>query len=217
VRGAATRAALAWILPALAVAWGDTVILQLQVLEGEGAVFAASSRALKPVIVRVTDETGAPVEGAVVSFRLPEEGVTGLFQNGLKTDMALSGPDGRAAAPNIAWGPLAGPARLRVTAAVNEARAGVLIAVYVSADNVAVAGASASPASSILSTPFGRAPAPQLKRKGRWRWAAAAAAGVGAGVIFALVKGAGSSGSANPVSGPSVSIGQPTISIGSRP
>jgi hypothetical protein len=105
-------------------------------------VFAASSRALRPVTVRVTDEVGAPVAGVAVSFRLPEEGVTGIFQNALPTDLVLSGPDRRAVSPNITWGPLAGPARIRVTAALDEARAGLMVSAYVSADNVVAAGAS---------------------------------------------------------------------------
>ena len=196
--------------------WGETVILQLQVLEGEGGVFAASSRALKPVTVRVTDETGAPVTGAAVSFRLPEEGVTGIFQNGLRTDMTLSGPDGRAVAPNITWGPLAGQARLRVTAAFEEARAGVLVPVYVSAENVVVAGAAASTA---MIQPqqqrFDPSPAPQLKKKRRWvKWVVIAAVADVAVSIILVKRAARVPG---PSAGPGVSVGQPTISIGRYP
>ena len=206
---------LAWTLPAARVAWADTVILQLQILEGENAVFAASSRALKPVTVRLTNEIGAPVPGVAVSFRLPEEGVTGTFQNGLRTDMVLSGPDGKAVSPNIIWGPLAGPARLRVTAALEEARAGALVPVYVSGDNVIVAGAAISP----QQTPrFDSAPAPTLKQKRRWsRWIVAAAAGAGAGLVMTLVKTPGAGSSTTTVSGPTVSIGQPTITVGRLP
>jgi hypothetical protein len=206
-------AALAMWMLAPATASGETVILQLQVLEGEGGVFAASSRALRPVTVRVTNETGAPVAGVAVSFRLPEEGVTGIFQNGLRTDMTLSGPDGRAIAPNITWGPLAGQARLRVTAALDQARAGVLVAVYVSADNVVVAGASASSAA-IAPQRFDPAPAPQLKKKRRWvKWVVIAAGGAAAGAVFTTVRRSGGSAP----SGPTVSVGQPTISIGRYP
>ena len=195
---------------------GETVILQLQVLEGEGRIFAALSRALKPITVRVTDETGAPVAGAAVSFRLPAEGVSGIFQNGLKTDMALSGPDGRAVSPNITWGPLAGQARLRVTAALEEARAGLLVPVYISADNVVVAGA-ASASGAIAPQRFDPSPAPKLKMKRRWlKWVVAVAGGVGAGVVFALVKKQGGSSSST-AAGPAVSVGQPTISVGRIP
>jgi len=197
----------------------ETVILQLQVLEGEGGVFAASGRALKPATVRVTDETGAPIAGAAVSFRLPEEGVTGIFQNGLKTDLVLSGPDGRAVSPGITWGPLTGPAKLRITAAVAEARAGVLVPVYVSPGNVVVAGASPSMAS-LEPRRIDPATVPRLKKQRRWvRWVAAAAIGIGTGVVIAFAghsRGAGG-GSTAAAAGPPISIGAPSISVGRIP
>ncbi len=208
------QAALAWFLLVPMVVWGETVILQLQVLAGEGGVFAASSRALKPVTVRVTDETGAPLAGTAVSFRLPEDGVTGIFQNGLKTDLVLSGPDGRAVSPSVAWGPLARPVRLRVTAALGEARAGVMVPVYVSADNIVVAGAS----SSVIAPQqrFEAASTPKLKAKRRWvKWVVAAAAGIGAGVVMTLVRHPASADAST--GGAPIAIGQPTISIGRLP
>ena len=195
----------------MTAALGDTIILQIQVLEGEGGVFPTSGRTLRPITVRVTSETGAPIAGAAVSFRLPEEGVTGIFQNGLKTDMVLSAPDGRAVSPNITWGPLAGPARLRVTAALDEARAGVLVAVYVSADNVVVAGASSAIAP--RQQRFDPVAAPRLKKNRRWlRLVIALAGGAGAGVGLALAQKSGDS--AKTPASPAISIGQPTISVG---
>src|SRR5437879_5619201 len=52
----------------------DPAILQVRVVDGEGAVYAIGTRATRGVTVQVTDETGKPVEGASISFRLPEEG-----------------------------------------------------------------------------------------------------------------------------------------------
>ena len=199
-------------------AHGETIILQLQILEGEGAVFAASGRALKPVTVRVTDETGAPMAGAAVSFRLPEEGVTGVFQNGLKTDMALSGPDGRAVAPNIVWGPLAGPARLRVTAALDAARAGVLVPVFVAAaGNVVVAGASTAAAMEPRQG-LDPAPTPKLKSRRRWLKWVVVAGGIGAGALamFTMRHGRSGSSTTTTATGAAISIGQPSISVGGR-
>jgi hypothetical protein len=211
-----TTRVLAWLL-LMAAAHGDTVILQIHVLEGENGVFAASGRAVRPVTVRVTSETGAPVAGVAVSFRLPEDGVTGTFQNGLRTDMVLSGPDGRAVAPNIAWGPLAGQARIRVTAALEQARAGVLVPVYVSAaggENTVVAGAAAGGGGGrpVWVEQQPNQPQPQLRRTGsRTRWILALAGGLGAGAAFALVKKPGASAAA---AAPPLSVGQPSISIG---
>ena len=213
------QAALAWLMMAVPVTvWGETVILQLQVLEGEGGVFAASSRALKPLTVRVTDEAGAPVPGAAVSFRLPEDGVSGVFQNGLKTDLVLSGPDGRATSPTIAWGPLAGPVRIRVTAALEQVRAGVLVAAYVAAaGNVMAVGASSSnaiaPQQQRVSSPTA-APTQRLKKRSWAMWIAVAAIGIGGGVAVALLRHPRTGSPSSSASPPIISIGQPTISVG---
>jgi hypothetical protein len=127
--------AIAALLLAAGVAAADaqTAILQIQVIEGEGAVQAAGARSLRPLTVQITDETGRPVNGAAVSFRLPDGGPTGTFANGLKTLVVLTGADGRATDWSVQWGREAGPARIRVTAAKDQARAGAMVNLYVSA------------------------------------------------------------------------------------
>src|SRR5450759_2238919 len=74
----------------------EVAILQIRVVEGEGAVQAAGSRATRGLSVEVTDETGKPVGGAAVNFRLPDEGPGGVFANGMKTEVVITAPDGRA-------------------------------------------------------------------------------------------------------------------------
>lgn len=207
--------------------WGETVILQIHVLEGEGGVFPAAARAVRPLTVRVTDETGAPREGIAVTFRLPEEGVTGLFQNGLKTDLVLTAPDGKAVSPNITWGAMAGPVRIRVTAARDDARAGVLVPVYVStlsADGgggALVAGAAIAPGAApirVESAGGGGGGGPKLKSRNGWvrLVGIAAAAGVGGGLALAMSSRgrAASSPGAAAASAIPISIGQPTITVG---
>src|SRR5260370_16264614 len=71
----------------------QVAILQIQVLEGEGAVHVPGVRTNLSLTVEVTDETGKPVPGAAVSFHLPEDGPGGTFVNGLRTDIAI--PDAR--------------------------------------------------------------------------------------------------------------------------
>lgn len=198
----------------------ETVILQIQVLEGDGGVFTAASRAVRPMTVRVTDETGAPREGVAVTFRLPEEGVTGHFQNGLKTDLVLTSADGRAVSPNITWGPMAGPVRVRVTAARDDARAGVLVPVYVAmspadGSGTLVAGAAIAPGAAPIRVEGNKPNGPKLKSRRSWVRVAgvAAAAGVGSGLALSLAKrgrvAPGATAAAIPIS-----IGQPTITIG---
>jgi hypothetical protein len=79
-----------------AAAADDPAVLQIRIVEGEDAAYALGSRSTRGVTVEVTDESGKPVEGATVSFRLPEEGPGGAFANGSKTEIATSRPDGRA-------------------------------------------------------------------------------------------------------------------------
>ncbi|MEZ5351650.1 MAG: hypothetical protein R2762_03375 [Bryobacteraceae bacterium] len=124
-----------WVALTLVVcvppAAAQTAILQIQVLEGEGAVQAAGQKALRPITVQITDETGKPVNGAAVSFRLPGEEVTGVFGNGLKSNVVVTGVDGRATEWSIRWGSAPGPARIRITAAKDQARAGAIVNQYV--------------------------------------------------------------------------------------
>src|SRR5947209_13567833 len=88
-------AALAVTLVCPAIA--QVAILQIQLVEGDGAVHAPGSRSARPLIVEITDETGKPVPGAAVSFHLPEEGPGGAFANGLQTEVAVTDAQGRVA------------------------------------------------------------------------------------------------------------------------
>src|SRR5437868_6319967 len=63
------------VLPisAMIAAAQDPTILQIRILEGEDAVYATGSRATRGITVLVTGETGKPVDGATLSFRLPAD------------------------------------------------------------------------------------------------------------------------------------------------
>jgi hypothetical protein len=79
------------------------------------------------IIVVVEDSAGKPISQAAVSFRLPEQGPTGLFTNGLRSEIAITGPDGRASLAPIQWTGAPGTVPLRVTAAKGDLRAGVIL------------------------------------------------------------------------------------------
>jgi hypothetical protein len=177
---------------------GETAILQLQVIEGEGAVQTVGTRSSRPITIQVTDETGKPVEGAAVSFRLSDED-PGIFRTGLKTEVLVSGKDGRVSVWGIEWGRTPGPVKIRVTAAKDQARAGTLISQYLTESAAAVA---AGPVGS-----------PRAKSSGRWRLIAVVAAGIAGGVLAAGITG-GEGASAPGPTGPTVQVGLPTISIG---
>jgi len=70
-----------WPWPARAAdipAAPEVAILQIRVLEGDGAIHALA-RAPAGRCPCNHDETGKPVEGAAVSFRLPDDGPGGVF------------------------------------------------------------------------------------------------------------------------------------------
>lgn len=83
-------------------------------------------------MVQVADQTGKPVAGAAVTFRLPDEGPTGVFASGLRTEVAVTGADGRAAVWGIQWNRTAGPLQVRVTALKGQNRAGIVVSQYLS-------------------------------------------------------------------------------------
>src|SRR5579871_3441355 len=122
---------LAVIVPAY-----SSVIVQLKVLEGEGTVYRTGSRATRGITVLVTDESGKPVPDAAVSFRLPDEGASGVFSSGLKTEVITTGPDGRATVWGMQWNKTPGPVEIRITAVKDQARAGVISTQYLN-DQVA--------------------------------------------------------------------------------
>ena len=79
-----------------AASFAQIAILQIKVVEGEGAVHFPGARNLRPFSVEVTDETGRPVTGAAVSFHLPVSGPSGTFANGLRTEIVITDSHGHA-------------------------------------------------------------------------------------------------------------------------
>ncbi len=159
-------------------------------------VNTAGSRSNRPISVQLTDETGRPLEGVAVSFRMPEEGPGGAFESGMKTEIAISGAEGRAAVHGIRWNSIAGPFQIRITAAKGESRAGAICSQYIS------------------DTPVAKSPRSGGSGKKKWIAIAAIAAG-GAAAGLAVGRGSSSSQTASPsTAGPAVQIGIPTITIG---
>ena len=138
----------------------QAAVLQIRVLAGDGAVHPVGSRSKAPIVVEITDETGRPVEGAVVSFRLPAEGPGGVFANELQTDLMVTGPDGRATLSGLRLNQTPGPFQIRVTAGRGPLRAGTVIAQYNSD------GTAESPPQAASAAPTG---APPAERHSEWK------------------------------------------------
>jgi hypothetical protein len=181
-------------------AQNDPAILQIHIVEGEGAVYPIGSRATRGVTVQVTDETGKPVNSAAVSFRLPDDGPTGEFSSGMRTEIVTTGVDGRANVWGMQWNRVTGPLEVRITAAKGEARAGTVCGLYLS---------NAPAADTRLTEPRTAAPSGWRRHRKIWMGVGIAAA---AFVGVAAVSSRGTPSAAAGVNAPQ--IGTPSIIIG---
>ncbi|HEV2686975.1 MAG TPA: hypothetical protein VGV35_00435 [Bryobacteraceae bacterium] len=180
------------------VALNGSVIVQLKVLEGEGSVYRTGTRATRGLTVLVTDENGKPLENAAVSFRMPDEGPSGVFGSGLRTEIVTTGPDGRATVWGMQWNKTAGTVEIRITAVKDQARAGIVSTQYLS-DSIAPKGGG----DGVFTASH--------KGRGKWILTAVAAGGAAAGLAFARGKGAAPVAAASPAA---IQIGNPSITIG---
>jgi hypothetical protein len=173
----------------------DPAVLQIKVTEGEGAVYGIGARATRGVTVQVTDETGKPVEGAAVSFRLPDSGPAGTFASGSKTEIVTTSADGRAGVWGMQWNHTPGSLEVRITALKGQTRAGTTCSLYLS------------------DSPEARASTARVGPKGhKWVWIALAVGGAAAaGVAVTAFAKKPAAASNTP---PGFSIGSPTIILG---
>jgi hypothetical protein len=183
------------LLTLFALELQDPAILQIRVLEGEGAVYRIGSRATRGVTLQVTDETGKPVEGVRVSFRLPETGPTGTFSTGAHTEIASTSSDGRAGVWGMQWSRTAGSFEVRITAEKGQTRAGTVCLQYL----------TDSPETTAQSGKIGP------NRNHKWLWIVAGVAGAAAAGVAATASKS-KPVPATPTIG--VTIGSPSIIIG---
>ena len=176
-------------------AGAQVAVLQIQVSSGEGAVHAPGARDSRAIGVVVTDETGRPVEGAAVSFHLPENGPSGTFLNGLRTEVAVTDSHGHAAVRAIEFNREPGRLEIRIVATKEQARAGTVSFQYIAGTGPEAAAAAA-----------------QSGGHHRKKWLIIAAAAVGAGAAGGVLAGHSSGSQAATSSG--ISIGPPTVTVG---
>lgn len=168
---------------------GQPLVLRIRVLDGDGAVRPPGSRAGNALVVEVTDEIGRPVPEATVSLQLPDSGPSGVFATGLRTEIGQTDAQGRAAVRNFRLNSVPGPFDIRITAAKQGARAGMLSRQYIG--GAAISGAKES-------------------RSTRKKWMILA--GIAAGAAVAGVAAAG--GSTAAPSMPPAAPAPPALTIG---
>lgn len=190
-------ALLVYPLPAADTTSPNPALLQIRVVEGEGELHPCGGRATRGLVVQITDETGKPVEHATVSFRLPDEGSTGTFASGLKSEVVSTTPDGRAAVWGMLWNRTPGRVDIRITASRGQARAGSIAGIFLSDKLPPKSVATSAPRSG----------------HGRLLLYALLAGGAAVGGAVAL-RGGKSSNPATVTPVDTLQIGSPTISIG---
>ncbi len=204
-------------------------------VEGEGAVHGPGARSTRPLTVEVTDENGKPVEGAAVSFHLPEEGAGGSFPNGLRTAVATTDARGRASVHGLQANRIPGRFQVRILASKEQVRAGIVSFQYVgepaggpTSAAARTAPESASGSGTATARPAPRppgAPAPATARtvprpaaKASWlskKWIVIVAAVGGAAVAGLVAARSGGTAPAPPTPPlPTPTVGIPTIVVG---
>ena len=76
-------------------------MLNLVVVEGEGATNNIRQRTAREPVVQVEDQNHKPVAGAIVVFTLPTHGASGTFANGARTLTMVSDSKGQAVAHGL--------------------------------------------------------------------------------------------------------------------
>jgi len=169
-------------------------------MEGEGAIHLPGARSSRAVTVEITEETGKPVSGAAVTFHLPEDGPSGTFTNGLRTEVVLTDSRGHATLHGFTANRVPGRFQLRIVASKEQARAGTVSFQYIAEPKSGVVTAAKAPAA-------------------RKRWLAAAAAVVAGGAVAGFAAKRNSTPATTPAipAGPAppvLTIGNPSITVG---
>jgi hypothetical protein len=113
--------------------------LNINVVEGAGAVNNVRTRAVREFAVEVDDENDKPVPGAVVTFVAPNEGPGGAFAGDTQLITIMTDKDGRALAGSYRPNSAVGDYKIQVTATFGTETASATI----SQSNQALAVAAA--------------------------------------------------------------------------
>ena len=185
-----------WLAPSSILS--AAVIIQLRVVQGDGTIYATGSRATRGVTVQVTDESGNPVQGASVSFTLPDSGPGGVFSSGLRSEVAVTNAEGKATVWGMQWNRTPGPFEIRITAVKDQARAGIVSVQHLSDAVAPKAGGQGTFTAS---------------HHGRTKWLVISAVGAGA-LAGAALSHSNSHTAVAAASSVGLQIGPPSIIIG---
>lgn len=144
---------------------GPSGTLRIIVLEGENAINSIPLRTFTMPVIEVRDENDLPMEGADVTFNLPQVGPGAFFSNQQSSLKTRTNVQGQAAATGFRPNSEPGRFRIQVTASFGG-RSGEAVITQVNSDKTLPAGAQVRP----------------KKSSKKWLWIAlAAGAGAAAG------------------------------------
>src|SRR5436305_1494698 len=89
-------------------------MLNIVIVEGDGAINNIKQRTSRETIVEVQDENHRPVAGAAVVFLLPGDGPGGAFAGGSKSVTLTTNTAGRATMPTMQPNQVTGQFQIRV-------------------------------------------------------------------------------------------------------
>jgi len=120
---------LAIVLSAMIAVQAQTPapMLNIVIVEGEGAINNIKLRTARETIVQVEDENHKPVAGAAVVFTLPNQGAGGAFAGNAQTLTSVTDANGRAVARGLQPNKIQGKFQIRVTASHNGQTASTVI------------------------------------------------------------------------------------------
>ncbi|HEV3333934.1 MAG TPA: hypothetical protein VG096_23270 [Bryobacteraceae bacterium] len=118
-------------------------MLNLVVVEGEGAINNIRQRTARDPIVRVEDENHKPVAGAAVVFLLPSQGASGTFTGGVQTLTVMTNAQGLAVGRGLKPNNVQGQYQISVNASFQGQTASIAIA---QSNALAAAGTAAAAA-----------------------------------------------------------------------
>jgi hypothetical protein len=211
----------------------SAIVMMVMLMTGARPLRAAEIRveasiAKNSITAIATNELGQPAAGAVVSFQLPAQGPSGLFANGLRSEIVVAGTDGRATVNGIRWDEGTAPITVRVTASKGGARTATMTEWRAALPPAAPSPVESAVSSNNRSLETRKAPEPDtaipVYRGGsgwgkKLMWVGMVAGGVAAGSLVAQSRrtATGTSGAqtgALVTAPPGLSVGAPIITVG---
>ena len=139
---------------AVAIAAGAPVTTA--VYSGSGGSAVVDTAFASPLVALVTDGQGSPVPGVAVTFAAPSSGASGSFPGPVTTASAVTDQDGRATAPTLTAGTVAGS--FTVTASAIGTTAATFSLTDTPAAAVKLAFTQSPSATTAAGTPFAAQP-----------------------------------------------------------